>query len=257
MTIRVFIGCAPNGEDAESLLVLEHSLRKHASEPIELVYMKHERGGFWSGWASERWATPFSGFRWGIPAYCNFEGRALYMDSDMIVLADVAELWRTEFEPGKIVVANGSWRFCVSLWDCAAAREFFPPIEHLRKQPAAHSAMVSYFRRRPDLIQAFERGWNYCDNEDYAPLSSAKILHYTAMDTQPQLRYALPRLAAAGRSHWFSGQVRKHPRPEIETLFDELLAEAIAAGGRVEDYVPAEPFGMFRLTNLQNYRGHK
>src|SRR5690606_40467994 len=47
---------------------------------------------------------------WGIPAFCDYQGKAIYMDTDMIVLCDLAELWNLEFEPGKAVMAKGGQR---------------------------------------------------------------------------------------------------------------------------------------------------
>ena len=38
--IKLFVGCAPNGEDAESQMVLEYTARKHSSLPIDIVWMK-------------------------------------------------------------------------------------------------------------------------------------------------------------------------------------------------------------------------
>ena len=42
------------------------------------------------------WATPFSVFRWAIPHVCNFEGKAIYMDVDMIARDDIAKLWNQQ-----------------------------------------------------------------------------------------------------------------------------------------------------------------
>lgn len=107
--IRVFVGCSANGEDAESQAVLEYTLRKHASRPVELTWMKqtHDRKSFWHGWNTSSWSTPFTGFRWGIPAACKYQGRAIYMDSDVIIMADIAELFDQPMLPGKVLKARG------------------------------------------------------------------------------------------------------------------------------------------------------
>ena len=39
--IKLFVGTAPNGEDAESQMVLEYTAKKHSSMPIDIVWMKH------------------------------------------------------------------------------------------------------------------------------------------------------------------------------------------------------------------------
>src|SRR3546814_14032568 len=67
--IRVFVGCDPNDCDLEQMMVLEHSLRQHASLPVDINWMQlsSDPQSFWysdsgipAGWHTERWATPFS-----------------------------------------------------------------------------------------------------------------------------------------------------------------------------------------------------
>ncbi|MHB2169960.1 hypothetical protein [Alsobacter sp. R-9] len=255
--IRVFVGCAASGEDAESLAVLEFSIRARASEPVEIVYMHqtHDDQSFWHGWNTERWATPFSGYRWGIPAFCNYTGRAIYTDSDVIFLADIAELWHQDMGGKAVLAKAGSWRMCVSLWDCAAARSHLPPIDAIRDNPASHAQIGQRFRD-PTIVGAFKGQWNCLDGEDVRDLLGGEIkaLHYTDMSCQPHLRHALPRLEAAGRKHWFDGTVRRHPRRDVEELFDRSLKEAIAAGYPPSRYIPNDWFGDYRKASLVNYR---
>src|SRR3569833_1294337 len=93
--IRIFVGCAARNEDLESQAVLEYTLTKYASKPLEIEWMRQsdDPASFWHGCNTLGWVTPFSGFRYGIPERCNFDGRAIYMDSDMIVRDDIAKLW--------------------------------------------------------------------------------------------------------------------------------------------------------------------
>lgn len=254
MTVKVFVGCAPNGEDAESQAVLEYTLRKHASEEVEIVWMRLAREGFWSDFATERWATPFSGFRWCIPAYCGFEGRAIYMDSDVIVMADIVELWRQDLA-GHVALAKHGGRLCVSLWDCAAAARIAMPIERLRSDPEAHRKMGAAIRPH---VGTFKGHWNCLDGEGFANIEdpAIKVIHYTDMSCQPSTHHAVKRLAAAGQKHWFDGTIRPHPRRDLQALFDRLLNEAIAAGYTPERYLPPQNFGDFRKKSLVHYRGH-
>lgn len=256
--IKVFVGCAANGEDAESQAVLEYSIRATASEPVEIVWMQLSRDpdSFWHGWATQNWATPFSGFRWAIPAACNFEGRAIYMDSDVIVMADLAELWRQPMAAGQAVLAKHGGRMCVSLWDCAAARPHVLPLARLKSDPGAHGEMGRR-ARAGKFVGQFEGHWNVLDGEGFGDLSdpAIKAIHYTDMSCQPQLKHALPRLAAAGQKHWFDGKVRPHPRPDLQALFDLLLEEAAGAGFRAENYLPADSFGAVSKQSLTHYKG--
>lgn len=266
MTIKIFVGCAPSHEDIESQSVLEWSLRKFASEPIDIIWMKLSRDpkSFWysdgkNGWQTQGWSTPFSGFRWAIPEYCNFEGKALYTDSDVIYMADVAELWNQEIKPGKVVIAkgNGNPRYCVSLWNCAAAKEHIPPVSELKASNVSHQTVRHYFARHKELTQPFEGDWNCCDGEGHRNIHDGlvKALHYTDMTCQPQLKHALPRLQAAGSKHWFNGHVRPHPRPDIQALFDEMLVEAKANGFPPERYAQEEKYGTINKKSVADFKG--
>lgn len=265
--IRVFVGCAPSHEDIESQAVVEWSIRKHASQPVKIEWMKLSRdpASYWfsdgmgGGWNTSQWATPFSGFRWAIPERCNFEGRAIYCDSDVIWLDDVAKLFYQPMAPGKVALAKGggSWRYCVSLWNCAEAQKHVRSVEWLRAEAGLHKMMNAYYASRPHLTDAFSGDWNCLDGDGHSNLKDGalKCLHYTDMGTQPQLRYALPRLEREGRRHWFNGTVRPHPRADVEALFDEYLEEAIANGYGPERYAQDEPFGLIVKKSLVGYKG--
>lgn len=257
--IRVFVGCA-SGDDLESQAVLEYSLRKHASEPVEIVWMQQSRdpASPFCGWDTRSWVTPFSGFRWLVPHLCNFEGRAIYCDSDIIWMADAAELWNQPLMPGKSVLGKGgsqAWRFCVTLFDCAAVKPHMMPPAKLRSSPGAHQEMTRRFRNA-SFVQPFAGNWNCVDLENYSSINDPdiKVIHYSDISTQPSSRYARHRLAAEGRKHWYDGPIREHPRKDLVRLFDECLEAALRAGYTPEKY-DAPRFGTYTKQSLKNYRG--
>ncbi len=267
--IRLFVGAAANSDDLESLAVLEHSLRKHASLPVEFGVMrlsKDPESPFYSdggaGWQTEAWSTPFSGFRWIVPELCHWEGRAIYLDSDFIIRADIAELWGQDMR-GKALLGKGgveSWRFCCALWDCAAAAQFKSQLSQARGR-GGHSQCQSFFRASI-ATGAFDGAWNVIDGEDFADIRDPRIkaLHYSSEQHQPHLKHALPRLVDAGEDHWFvatGGRPKPHWRADVQDLFDDELAEAIAAGYKPELYAPAEPFGAYPIQSHANYRPNR
>ena len=267
-TIQVFVGCDPNDCDLEQMMVLDYSIRKHCSQPVEIHWMQLSRDpqSFWyanpeqqQGWRTEAWTTPFSGFRWGIPANCGYQGKAIYMDTDILVLCDLAELWNTPFEPGKVVMAKGgeqSWRFCVSMWDCAAAREHLPPLETLRGEPDTHQKLKKHYKKNPQVIQPFDTQYNNIDGENSA-LQQIKILHYSDMGTQFSHALAFARLQREGGTHWFDGTVMPHPRQDLQALFDRYYQEALAAGYSLENYRAAPVFGPFPKYSQKTYTGNR
>lgn len=246
-SIRIFVGAPSNNEDLESQAVLEWSIRKHASEPVDITWMKasNDPTSMWHGWLMRGWATPFSGFRWSIPEACGFEDRAIYLDIDMIVMADIAELWHHPIEPPAFCLAKSPTTFCCTLWDCQRAQKHLPPIKKLKSEYGLYAHLKRKFPAGG--VAAFTNGnWNCLDGESYDDIRDPeiKIVHCTSIPTQPQLRHALPRLAAAGQEHWAKHQPRPHWRKDIITLFDDTLEEAKANGYPPEKY-QGKPYGKY------------
>lgn len=265
--IRVFVGCDPNNCDLEQMMVLDYSTRKHASAPVEIVWMQLSRdpNSYWysnpetgEGWNTVKWATPFSGFRWAIPEYCGFSGRAIYMDADVIILSDLAKLWNHPIEGESIVAAKTNAdmaRLCTCIWDCAKAENNILSIEELRRDPDSHQRMMSTIEKNPQLVEPYQDSYNCVDGEALA-IKDIKILHYSDMGTQFSHKYALKRVDQEGFKHWFDGKVMPHPRQELVELFDDYYNEALAAGYQLDNY-RVEPFGKFPKKTHKRYKGNK
>lgn len=90
--IRVFIGYDPR--DAEAFQVLAHSIQTRSSLPVAIAPLMltqltrllwRERHPLQS--------TDFSFSRFLVPLLCDFQGFALFMDGDMLMQDDIANLW--------------------------------------------------------------------------------------------------------------------------------------------------------------------
>jgi hypothetical protein len=257
--IRIFIGCPANGEDAEAQALLEYTLRKHHPEnDLELNWMmlSHDPASPWysgkkGGWNTQDWATPFSVFRWALPHVCNYEGRAIYMDVDQIVMADIGQLWNQSIPSGKALLWKNEKHSCVMLMDCAAMKGVLPPFEHMRRKHGGYSVYRDN-HARPRAAQ-FTNNWNCLDGEAYATLTDPdiKIIHFTKVETQPHLRWALPRLAAKGQKHWNQWTLRAqqpqpHRRADVQPLVDTLWQNAQDAGYTAAKYeAMASNFGTY------------
>lgn len=266
-TIKVFVGCDPNNCDLEQMMVLEYSIRKYTTSPVEIVWMQlsSDPESFWysnpdkkKGWDTSVWVTPFSGFRWGIPAFCGFEGKAIYMDGDMLILSDLTDLWEHPFNDGSIMVSKGAPylnRMCVTLWDCAKAQKVLPNIKKIKAKAKSHGRLIGMVKENPELVTPFNANYNCLDGEDL-PVSEMKILHYTDIDTQFTHKYSIPRLEREGKKHWFDGETRPHWRKDLIELFDQHYEEALAAGYSLEDYRKPE-FGRVIKESLADYEGSR
>lgn len=249
--IRVFIGCCADGSDAESRAVVEYTLRAHASEPLELTWLMAD-----PSWNTTGWSTPFTGLRWAIPAPCGFKGRAIYLDSDMIVQGDIAGLWNQPIPSGAMALVKGvgrKMRTCVMVLDCAVAQAHLPPIEALKRAKDIHGAAQSWLSASPELFGQIDGLWNCIDLKGSTGIDDpdVKIIHYSSLAHQPSTIHADRRLRSQGRRHWYDGERFDHWRPEIQSLFDDLLSEAAAAGYMPEGYEPADPYS----PPIKSYKG--
>lgn len=225
--VRIFIGSSANGEDAEIEAAYEYSLRKNCSREVEITWMRqtNDPNSIWGGWDSRAWSTPFSGYRWAIPEACNFEGRAIYTDTDMINFKDIAELLDTDLQ-GKPCAARrgsrfGGHEFCVMVIDNAAMKQHMLPVARMKIIPESHHRMISMFSGNSSLVQDLDPRWNCLDGEDLK-IQDIWHLHYTRMNSQPW------------KPSWFKGTTEEHRRQDIKSIFYEYLKLAKEAGYDVD-----------------------
>lgn len=194
--VRIFIGTEPKTEIARK--VLECSVRRHTEAEVEFVPMigpawEYDTSGFAQG-------TGFSLRRWMIPAFCNWEGRAIYMDADQLVFSDVWDLWTVPdqrpvpgcaawmtYQPSKFS-AKPHPHSSVMVIDCAAAvtQPYFHiarVLDFLRGHPAkADYARIMF----PDWLNPppgrLGVEWN---SLNVFAEGKTKLLHYTKEPEQP------------------------------------------------------------------------
>jgi hypothetical protein len=91
--INVFIGY--DSKEKVAFNVLSYSILKNSTKPVAItpIYLNNIKDDF----VRERnnlSSTEFSFSRFIIPHLMNYQGWALFMDCDMLMKADIAELWR-------------------------------------------------------------------------------------------------------------------------------------------------------------------
>lgn len=90
--IPVFIGY----DERESIAyhVLAHSILKRSTCPVSIIPLRRETiQGSFTRPRGEKDATDFSNSRWIIPHLMGYEGWAIFMDCDMLMRGNIAELW--------------------------------------------------------------------------------------------------------------------------------------------------------------------
>lgn len=167
------------------------------------------------------WGTPFSCFRFAIPEACKFEGRAVYMDADMLVRADVKELLEWPIPDGAGYVAIDKVRTDVSVIDCSYfnGKPWWPSVDFMRKSGWCGPEYRQLLIQNKAISPTLARNWNAFDPMQPCPdpgYEHCKLLHYTVVPTQPYKPYP-------------SVNYFKHPWQSWVDIWNEHLEEARAA----------------------------
>jgi hypothetical protein len=170
--------------------VLEYSIKKHASMSVNVVPLcdvpvplpknpkNHPRTGF-------------SFARFLIPSLCDYNGKAIYLDADMLVFADIAKLWVSSLDEADILCAehpgkNGRVRqYSVMLMNCAKLRwnieEVVAGFDDGKYDYAR--LMYEFCIVPPDRIApTLPYEWN---SLEFYEEGKTCLVHYTDMPTQP------------------------------------------------------------------------
>lgn len=187
-TVRVFVGASP--VEYLAFKVLEHSIRKHTAHAVEMTFM-HALSYSLPKARKNQPATNFSFYRFMIPALTGYEGKAVYMDSDMLVFRDIAELWNLPFEGAKVLTIEdeeGDGRTIqqsVLLLNCGTLDW---SIERIVQDMDEGKYDYSDLMRHLCIVDsdqvrlAIPSRWN--SHEKYEP-GETGLLHYTRLRTQP------------------------------------------------------------------------
>ncbi len=203
--IRIFIGSSAKNFIEERVLIF--SLHKCTKWPLEIKIfdgvrgtVKNENGSHEEMLrAAEHFhlnrATAFSLCRFTIPYLCNYQSRAIYLDSDQIVLQDILELWNYKLDTGSAIAAvpdktkttEDGYLSSVMLMDCQKLAGWNPQeiIESLEEEKFFYKDMMwmkSGFRKKFDFsVQELPDIWNHLD----VVKQDSKIIHFTDLSRQP------------------------------------------------------------------------
>lgn len=209
--IRVFVGCGT--EHLLAFDVLKFSIECRTQSDVEVVpLLEVEKTIPVPEPHKSRAPTAFSYQRFLIPEACEFEGKGIYLDSDQLVLHDIADLWNTPFPEGANVLTTGGWQSAVMLIDCESTHWQIDDL--CRRMDAGeftYNKLSNLRGKFANVNGALDPYWNTVDRKGagvtYDP-ARTKLYHYTDMGTQPWLK--------AGHPHG--------------VLWEDELAEALKQG---------------------------
>jgi hypothetical protein len=197
--LRVFIG---SGE--ASLIerkVLQYSIQKNCKCPVEVCVFNGTHDALeHPGKPPQRLNMPlsikylniteFSSYRFLIPDLCNFQGRAVFIDSDMLCLRDISAFLTMNMNGAQFLSRRAydkdAWGPSVMLIDNSACRFdlqlYFDEISNGRyKQKEFMQFQKAFLAVHPFKIGELDKSWNDFDNVS----ESTNIIHYTNLRTQP------------------------------------------------------------------------
>ena len=184
MEIELYVGVGCQEAQLLPFAVLRHSIVKHTRRSVRVEPLS--RCGIDVPVPRDprnRQKTPFSFQRFVIPEVRGYRGRAMYLDSDMLVFGDIAPLFDYCFGDANVLAVpqetsvmvldcdNLSWNVANLVSDLDAGRLSYDGLMTCR----------SVARTRYDL----PRVWNWLDNCPDAMPSNVALLHYTVTSSQP------------------------------------------------------------------------
>ena len=195
--IRVYVGAV----QSHRLLfeVLRWSIRRHTPRTVEVRSLGELLGAdlVLPKRPENRPGTPFSFQRFAVPMLAGWQGRALYVDSDQLVLRDIAELYDLPMRFARLLRRArrgpdghpGKRASSVMLMRCDRLRKWSPQ----RIADDLDQGRYSYERLMklgPVWLKgAFPRHWN---SFDHCEPGRTGLLHYTSKPRQPWLSRVHP-----------------------------------------------------------------
>lgn len=191
--IPVFIGWDPN--EAISFHVCANSIIRNSSKPVSIIplalnLLKDYEETHTDG------SNQFIYSRFLVPHLMNYDGWAIFIDGDMIVKGDIAELWDMRHYGKDVLVAKHDYKTkmtekylgarnedyprknwsSVIVWNCSSFpnRKLTP--DFIQKSTGAELHRFSWID--DDRIGELPLEWNWLDLE-YDINPAAKLIHYT------------------------------------------------------------------------------
>jgi lipopolysaccharide biosynthesis glycosyltransferase len=166
--IRVFIGA--DARQQISLTVATTSFFLASSKPVSVSPISADQCG-----VKRQGLTPFTWARFLVPYLCDFKGWALFVDADVLCLADPAELFAQADATKAVMAVNTKPEFeraAVMLFNCGHPDNAVLTPEYIETANGLHQL------RWTQNIGWLDKRWNHLVGYD-EPRPDPAIIHYT------------------------------------------------------------------------------
>lgn len=192
--IKVYVGYDPR--EAIAFHVCISSIIRNCSEPVEICPL--HLGNFRRFYAESHadGSNAFIYSRFLVPYLSGFVGHAIFLDGDMVVQGDLAELWRQRSHWHAAQVAKHEYKTkatvkylgnknedyprknwsSVILWNCGHYGNRMLTPDYVERQAGAHLHRFKWLK--DERIGELPLEWNWLATE-YPDKYDAKLIHYT------------------------------------------------------------------------------
>ena len=192
---RIFIGYDDN--ETVAFHVLSHSILRNSSIPVTITpIVKRHMAGFYGRERSNIESTDFSFTRFLTPYLCGYEGWAAFMDCDMLMVGDVAELWSLRDDRYSVMCVKHDYRpvedtkflgqiqtkyekknwSSVMLFNNAKCTTLTPQV--VESESGLYLHQFKWLSADSEIGE-LPNAWNYLVGEPVPRPSEPKLVHYT------------------------------------------------------------------------------
>lgn len=213
--LRIFIGY--DHRQAVAYNVLQFSLYRRSSKPLGisplvLPTLPMKRQGL----------TPFTFSRFLVPWLCDYQGWALFLDIDFLVLSDIAGLFALADDRYAAMVSKNPKKFewaSMILFNCGHPANRVLTADYI-DDPKRCVSPHSMDWLPPELVGDLPREWNHLVGYD-APRSDAKAVHYTQ---------GMPIYEETTGSEYGDAWRAEHKASNSTSPWKELMERSVHAG---------------------------
>lgn len=245
LPVKVYVGT--QREQMLACRVLEYSIQSRTKAQVEVLplFEAIEVNDIRipvPGDPKKRARTPFSFQRFAIPELKGYSGRAIYLDSDMIVFNDIVEIWTWPIEGIDMlsvkerIDSSRRPQFSVMVLNCTRLKWNVTEIVNgLGNGKWTYSQLVYEMAPASVVSAELPPGWNELEN---FVAGETALLHYTDMNRQPWLSTKNPyavlwckELLSAVREGWITRRyIESHVRdgwvrPSLLYQIDNEIAD--------------------------------
>jgi lipopolysaccharide biosynthesis glycosyltransferase len=191
--IPIFIGYDPR--EAIAYHVCVNSIIRHSSVPVAIVPLALNNFQDYTETHTDG-SNQFIYSRFLVPHLMGYSGFAIFMDGDMIVRGDIAELWNLKQADKDVMVVKHDYKTRMTEKYLGSKNEDYPrknwssvmifncnnyptkklTPEYIQKSTGAHLHRFEW--TSDDRVGALPPEWNWLPDE-YGANPDAKLLHYT------------------------------------------------------------------------------